>query len=371
MRFFRVERNASLLMLLSALAGLIWANSPFWLALDEFKNTTFGLRNVSFTFEGWVYNFGIPVFFFLVGLELKREFTQGVLSSPKAVLVPGFAALFGVVMPALAYLAVVGPDRTAAAGWPIPTATDVTFSLAILLIFGKSLPPVARTFLLSFAVIDDLIAIGVITVLFLGSPNLNSLAWAAGCALLFTVVARIPATGSWRIAELILGTAAAILAIYFTVVSGMQASIMGVALGLLVPGARTKRIQDVLHPWVATLVLPVFALLAVGVNLGNVNVLTQAVFWAIMTRPIAKFLGVFFGGMLGKLVTGGFSDLTPRLLARVATLAGIGFTISLLVAKLTFGLEPAMQTAAVAGTLLATLISAVIGALALVRAHRT
>jgi NhaA family Na+:H+ antiporter len=108
----------------------------------------------------------------------------------------------------------------------------------------------------------------------------------------------------------------------------------------------------------------------VGVNLGQGNLLGEPVFWAVMTRPVSKFLGVLSGGLLGKRISGEFRELSTSVLARVAILAGIGFTISLLVARLTFGLEPAMQTAAVAGTLLATLVSASIGALALVRAHR-
>jgi NhaA family Na+:H+ antiporter len=370
MKFFRVERNTSLLMVLAAVAGLAWANSPLWLGLDQLRNLTFGISSIQFTLEGWIYNFGIPAFFFLVGLELKREFTSGVLRKPRAVLVPGLAALLGVILPALTYLVVAGGDSTAATGWPIPTATDVTFSLAVLLIFGKTLPPVARTFLLSFAVIDDLVAITIITVLFLGNPGPVSLAWAVAYALMFAALVRISSSSFWKLGICLLAGFAALLALYFTVISGMQASVMGVVLGLLVPARFTKQIQEALHPWIATLVLPLFALFAVGVNLGQGNLLGEPVFWAVMTRPVSKFLGVLSGGLLGKRISGEFRELSTSVLARVAILAGIGFTISLLVARLTFGLEPAMQTAAVAGTLLATLVSASIGALALVRAHR-
>ena len=370
MKFFRVERNTSLLMLVAAVAGLVWANSPLWLGLDQLRNFTFGLGAIQFTLEGWIDNFGIPAFFFLVGLELKREFSSGVLSKPKAVLVPGLAAIFGVALPALVYLAIAGANATAAAGWPIPTATDVTFSLAILLIFGKTLPTAARTFLLSFAVIDDLVAIAIITVLFLGSPSPVSLAWAAGSAVLFAGLVRTKPNHFWKLVVFLLVGLAAMLALYFTVISGMQSSVMGVVLGLLVPAKFTKQTQEALHPWIATLVLPLFALFAVGVNLGQGNIFGEPVFWAVMTRPISKFLGVLSGGLLGKRISGEFRDLSTSVLARVAILAGIGFTISLLVARLTFGLEPAYQTAAVAGTLIATLISASVAALALVRAHR-
>jgi len=370
MKFFRVERNTSLLMVLAAVAVLAWANSPLWLGLDQLRNLTFGISSIQFTLEGWIYNFGIPAFFFLVGLELKREFTSGGLRKPRAVLVPGLAALLGVILPALTYLVVAGGDSTAATGWPIPTATDVTFSLAVLLIFGKTLPPVARTFLLSFAVIDDLVAITIITVLFLGNPGPVSLAWAVAYALMFAALVRISSSSFWKLGICLLAGFAALLALYFTVISGMQASVMGVVLGLLVPARFTKQIQEALHPWIATLVLPLFALFAVGVNLGQGNLLGEPVFWAVMTRPVSKFLGVLSGGLLGKRISGEFRELSTSVLARVAILAGIGFTISLLVARLTFGLEPAMQTAAVAGTLLATLVSASIGALALVRAHR-
>jgi NhaA family Na+:H+ antiporter len=370
MKFFRVERNTSVLMIFAAVVGLIWANSPAWLGLDQFRNLTFGAGLAQFTLEGGIYNFGIPAFFFLVGLELKREFTVGALRKPKALVVPGLAALLGVALPAVTYLLVAGSNATAASGWPIPTATDVTFSLAILLIFGKRLPPISRTFLLSFAVIDDLIAIAIITALFLGSPSPITLGWAAFYALAFTALVRVPHGRVAKILVIPLACFAAALAIYCTVQSGMQSSVMGVLLGLLVPAKHTKKIQDSLHPWIATMVLPLFALLAVGVNLGQVNLLIQPVFWAVLTRPIAKFLGVFTGGFLGKRISGEFRNLSTKVLASVATLAGIGFTISLLVANLTFTLEPALHTAAVAGTLIATLVSAVVGSLALVRAHR-
>lgn len=359
-------------MLLAAVAGLVWANSPVWLGLETLKSITFGFADATFTLEGWVYNFGIPTFFFLVGLELKREFTSGALKKPKALLVPGLAAVWGVLLPAAAYLLVTaGSGATAAvAGWPIPTATDVTFSLAVLMLFGKALPTVARTFLLSFAVIDDLIAIGIITVLFLGSPNSANLAAVFAYATAFAFVLKIRSHGWLLLTIRAAAVVLAILALYNAVTSGMQASVIGVVLGLLVPAAQTQKIQESLHPWVAALVLPLFALFAVGVNLGDINVFTQAIFWAVMTRPLAKFAGVFIGGLLGQRISGEFKELNPATLARVSVLAGIGFTISLLVAKLTFSLEPTLLISAVAATLLATSVSAIAGALALVRAHR-
>ncbi len=357
-------------MLLAAIAGLVWANSPLWLGLEAFKSMTFGFADATYTLEGWVYNFGIPAFFFLVGLELKREFTFGALKRPTALLVPGFAAVCGVVLPAAAFLFVTAGAGTASSGWPIPTATDVTFSLAILMLFGKSLPPIARTFLLSFAVIDDLIAIGIITVLFLGSPNPANLAGVIAYATAFVFVLKLRMHGRLLWAIRASAVILAILALYNAVTSGMQASVIGVVLGLLVPATQTQKVQETLHPWVAGLVLPLFALFAVGVNLGVMNVFTQTIFWAVMTRPLAKFAGVFLGGLLGQRISGEFKELGLSTLARVSVLAGIGFTISLLVAKLTFSLEPNLLISAVAATLVATLVSATAGALALVRAHR-
>jgi NhaA family Na+:H+ antiporter len=357
-------------MILAAVAGLVWANSPLRLGLETLKTMTFGFPFATFTLEGWVYDFGIPAFFFLVGLELKREFTSGALKNPRALLVPGLAAFFGVALPAATYLLVTAGDGTARSGWPIPTATDVTFSLAVLLLFGKSLPTMARTFLLSFAVIDDLIAIGIITVLFLGSPNPINLAAVIAYSTGFAFLLNFRVNGWLKWAMRSAAAVCAILALYNAVTSGMQASVIGVVLGLLVPAAQTHKLQEILHPWVAALVLPLFALFAVGVNLGGTNVFTHVIFWAVMTRPAAKFAGVFIGGHLGQRLSGEFKELNPSTLARVSVLAGIGFTISLLVAKLTFSLEPALLISAVAATLLATLVSATGGALALVRAHR-
>lgn len=371
MNFFRVERNTSMLVVAAAFVGLIWANSPFWTGLDEFRNFTLGAGPVSFTLEGWVTNFGIPVFFFLVGLELKRELTDGVLREKSAILVPGLAAVFGVVVPAAFFLLVTAGNPDATAGWPIPTATDVTFSLAVLMIFGNRLPKVARTFLLSFAVIDDLIAIGIITVLFLGDPNPLDLAYAVAFTTAFAFITKIQASGAALWALRCLSLAFAGLALYNTVVSGMQASVVGLILGLLVPAISAKKLQELLHPWVAVLVLPLFALFAVGVNLGNIDVFGQPVFWAIMTRPLGKFIGVYAGGTLGKKLSGQFAELDWKTLAKVSVLAGIGFTISLLVANLTFALQQAMLISAVTATLIATLVSSILGALALVRAHRT
>jgi NhaA family Na+:H+ antiporter len=366
MKFWRVEANAAYALIAAALLGILVANSPLSGALDAFRNVDVSFIGTTFTLEGWIYSFGLPVFFFLVGLELKRELRVGELSPIKRAVVPALAASLGVAFPALAYLAVVGVGNPISAGWAIPTATDVTFALAAFAIFGKTLPQSARSFLLAYAVIDDLIAVLIIAALFSEPIQPEYFALVIVWVALFALAARSQrlASRGWIQAALMVATGVG--AIYFTNVNGLQPTLTAVVLGLLVPTTRTQRIQDAIHPLVSFTVMPLFALFAAGVSLGELNLAASAVFWAIMLRPVGKMLGITLGAELGKRLIGGMPTLPTEAIVPTALLGGAGFTVALLVAKYSFTLMPGAQMAAVAATFIATAISLVAGAIALI-----
>lgn len=369
MEFFKVEKNAALVLLVAAALGLALANLGGFLALDAIKSWTPYAMPLTLTFEGWIYNFGLPAFFFLVGLELKRELVGGALSPIKNALVPLLAAVFGVCIPALAYLLVTGMNTDASAGWAIPTATDVTFALAVFVAFGKTLPRSARSFLLAFAVIDDVIAVVIVSLLFTGPLSVLGLVYVGLALAAFFLVHRskllqsVP--GLWIAWHVLI----AFGALYAAMANGIQPTLIGLALGLIIRADRTERLQTVLHPWVSFGVLPVFAFMAAGVTIGDVgSVILDSVFLAVLIRPLGKFVGIWAGAEVGKKILRGQEQLSTRQIIPVAALGGIGFTVALLVAKYSFTLEPGHLNAAILATFIATAISAVVAAV-LLRRH--
>ena len=363
MRFFKVERNAALVLAIAAILGLTLANIGGIEAIDRVKSwVPLGLP-ISLPLESWIYEFGLPAFFFLVGLELKRELTGGQLSPARKIVVPALAAILGVCVPALAYLAVVGPTSEAAGGWAIPTATDVTFALAVFIAFGRPLPQSARTFLLAYAVIDDVIAVVIVSFLFTGSVSILTFVWVILALSAFAVVNRSKVLstifGIWVAWQVLI----AFGAIYAAISGGLQPTLIGLALGLLIRGQHTRKLEDALHPWISFGVLPVFAFFAAAVHFGNLStVATDVVFFAVLIRPIGKFLGIWLGAELGKKLLGGVAGLPTKTLIPVSLLGGIGFTVALLVAKYSFVDSPEHEVSAVAATLLATAITALLAA---------
>ena len=365
MNFLKVERNVAFLILGFAILGFGMKNFGAADALDAFKTTDLTTPWLGLTLEGWVYNLGLPIFFFLVGLELKHELTDGSFKKFRDLVVPLLAAVFGVAVPALIYLAVVGNDNEASLGWPIPTATDVTFALAVFILFGSQLPKAARSFLLAFAVIDDVIAILILGFLYLGSPDFGQLGLAALCALGFWAAVRyLPGGAAWWLAIPL-----ALACWYLALSSGLQTTLVGVVLALLVPSSRVNRTSKVVQPLVGGLVLPLFALFASAIPVAAVDFATSAVFWGVLARPVGKVIGVFGGAWLGTKLVGAAMPLSTYL--RVATLGGVGFTVSLLIAQLTFEIGSAGYAAAALATLVAAVASMVIGAVALATAKRT
>ena len=308
LRFIKVERNAALLLVIAGLLGLSLANLP---ATATFVHDLGALHQIS--------EYLLCLFFFMVGLELKRELTEGTFKNRKALLVPLLAAVMGALVPAGIYFLVTQSDSIARGGWAIPMATDITFALAVFSIFATSMPSGSRQFLMAFAIIDDILAIVVIA-LFLGAP-IQTGALVTGSALL----------------------------------------------GLLVPTKYSKSLEEKLHPWVAYLVLPLFAFnaLAVEVNISLASVVTSVVGFAILLRVIGKVVGITFGAWLGSLLVrkSGEKVLSLTDYARISILGGIGFTVAFLVNDIVFKEYELEHAQALVASLLAAVLASVIAAI--------
>jgi len=363
MKFLRVERNVAFIILAVAFVSLLLANSP---AREMFSSLQtiempIGSLGIELDLKGWVDDFLLVGFFFLVGLELKHETTEGALKRPIRLIVPSLAAICGVAAPALTYLWLTAGNPSLQAGWPIPTATDLTFALAVFLIFGSKMPRSSRAFLLAFAIIDDVLAIAIIAVLYAENLDLASLGIAVLFGLAFWFAAKVDSP-TWSL--IVIG----LLVWYFTLMGGIHPTVAGVVLALLLPSKRVSQVQTVIHPWVGGLVLPVFAFFAAAIDLSGIGVAAASpVFLAIMIRPIAKIFGITAGACLGMLLLGKKRDRTMKALDYlvVSTMGGIGFTVALLVTTLTFAERSLEKSAASIATLGSALISTVIAIVAL------
>ncbi len=358
----RKETLGGGLALAAAIVAVVWANSRWSDSYADLQHLFIGPLDV----EHWAADGALTLFFFVAGLELKREIVVGSLHRPADAAVPVVAAICGVATPALIYLVFnLASPRGMPAGWAIPAATDIAFALAVLAIVGSSLPTSLRAFLLTLAVVDDLIVIVIIAVFFTDSVHLWGLLVAALCFVAWAVAQRR------RVTTPLVYLPLAIAAWWFTHESGVHATIAGVVLGLLTraridPGetqSPAEHLEHLLKPVASTLAVPFFALLSAGVVIGGGD--------ALVSNPV--FLGVALGLVVGKplgVLGGSFvvtrltharlnDDLAWRDVAGVAVLSGIGFTVSLLVSDLTF--EGEALAAAKTAVLAASVISALLG----------
>lgn len=377
----RRESVAGAVLLLAAVAGLLWANSPWREVYSRLRETTVGtgVLDLEMSVGQWASDGLLAVFFLVIGLELKHEFVRGGLRDPATAAVPIVAAVCGVVTPAIVYTLVTRVGGGNPAGWAVPSATDIAFALAVLAVIGSHLPAALRTFLLTLAVVDDLIAITIIAVFFTTDLRLD---WLPVAALGVAAFRRLTARGlttPWLLAPVALLTWIAVLN------SGVHATVAGVLLGLCVPIPRppaegaasppspltvtvNERLHHRLQPFSATVCVPVFAFFAAGVTVVGGG-------WGEAVRdPVT--LGVVLGLVVGKTIgvlgsTVAMTRLTrarldPSLRARhvlgVALLAGIGFTVSLLVAELAFGAESGAHDHATIGVLAGSTISTLLAA---------
>lgn len=375
----RLETVGGALLLVATVAALVWANSP---AAEGY----FALRDLEFGYGPWLLSLSLghwasdgllAIFFFLAGLELKREFVSGELRKVSKAVVPVAAAVGGVAVPALIYALVnLGQGGAGLRGWAIPTATDIAFALAVLAVINTHLPAALRTFLLTLAVVDDLLAIGIIA--FFYSSGLQPLFLVAALVPLglFTLLVQ-KRIRSWY---LLLPLAAATWGLVH--VSGVHATVAGVLLGFAVPVLASRKrgeagpgmaesFEHRLRPLSAGFAVPVFAFFSAGVAVGGFDgfrsALADPVAVGIVTALVAgKTIGVFGTTYLITKTTRARLDdgLAWIDVAGLALLAGVGFTVSLLIAELSFGAgsdhDDHAKVAILTGSLVAALLATVV-----------
>jgi len=365
--FLRKETVGGTIALAAAVIAVLWANSGWGHGYDHLRHLDLGPLSL----EHWAADGALTLFFFVAGLELKREFVLGSLSRISDAVVPVVAAVCGVALPAAIYAVVNLADGGHLGGWAIPSATDIAFALAVLAVVGSALPPQLRAFLLTLAVVDDLVVIAIIAIFFTDSVHWGWLAAAAAGITAYAVSLR----AGFRPPVLVVSLA--IAAWWFTHESGIHATIAGVALGLLTPvhpendeeHGLAERLEHRLQPLSAGVAVPFFALMSAGVHLGGGSDLVSdpVVLGVVAGLVIGKPLGVFGGAWLLTHLTRAEIDedvFWPDVLG-VALLAGVGFTVSLLVSGLSFtGTErEAAKTAVLAGSVIAAAAGATVLAL--------
>lgn len=370
----RAETVGGVLMLLATVAALVWANVSND-SYEALRTATFGPEalHLHLTLSQWAQNGLLTIFFFIAGVEVKEEFVHGELSNLRSAALPILASVAGMIVPVLIYLAVSWGAPGAGRGWAIPTATDIAFALAVLAVTASSMPAALRAFLLTSAVVDDLGAITVIAVFF--TEHLNLLALLAGAVIiaLYGLLQARRVRGLWIYLPL------ALVAWYLIEISGVHATVAGVALGLMTrvhsdsreessPG---ERADHYIRPVSAGFVVPVFAFLSAGVVLGVEGLGTilsdRVVLGVIAGLVVGKFLGVFGGAWLA--VRLGLARLSEELhwrdMAAVSILAGIGFTVSLLIGNLAYGDDPERVNMVTTGVLVASLTASVLATILL------
>jgi NhaA family Na+:H+ antiporter len=364
-KLLRQETVGGAVVLVAAVVAVIWANSPWADAYESLRHLQIGPLDV----EHWAADGALTLFFYVVGLELKREFTVGSLSRPADAMVPIVAAAAGVATPALIFVIVnaVSEDGKLA-GWAIPAATDIAFALAVLAVVGRGLPSSLRVFLLTLAVVDDLIVIVIIAAFYTSGVHLTSLLLALAGLAVFALLQKYRGE-SW------LWYVPLALAIWwFTHESGIHATIAGVAMGLLTrvrpdpheEKSPAERLEHTLTPVSAGVAVPFFALMSAGVAVDGGTALLgdPVVIGVALGLLVGKPLGVLGGSWLVTHLTR--AELAPdvgwRDIAGVAVLAGVGFTVALLVAELSYSGEEVehAKTAVLGASLVSALFASVL-----------
>ena len=345
-RFFQLEAASGLLLIAAAILALIINNSQLsWLysgLLDTPVVAQIGALKIAKPLLLWINDGLMALFFLLIGLEVKREVLDGQLSRPSQLVLPGAAAIGGMLVPALIYWFLNRDNPAALDGWAIPTATDIAFALGVLALLGKRIPVSLKLFLMTLAIIDDLGAIVIIAIFYSGDLSTLSLGLAAACIAALVALNRLGVVklGPYMIIGLILWVC--------VLKSGVHATLAGVTLAFCIP-LRTKNaepsplltLEHALHPWVAYGILPLFAFANAGLSLSGVTVesFTHLVPMGIAVGLlVGKTVGVF--GLTWLAVKTGIAALPQGAnwgqVLGVAILCGIGFTMSLFVGSLAF-----------------------------------
>lgn len=371
-RFFHSDASGGVILIIAASLAMLLANlgatsGLYHAFLDTPVQLRVGALEINKNMLLWINDALMAVFFLLIGLEVKREMVEGALATRRQAIFPVVAAIGGMLVPALVYLAFNFQDPVASSGWAIPAATDIAFALGVLALLGSRVPASLKIFLMALAIIDDLGAIVIIALFYTHDLSLLSLAIAAAAIVVLAIlnVSGVRRTGLYVLVGVILWTA--------VLKSGVHATLAGVIVGFFIPlktqngKSPAKQLEHVLHPWVAFMILPLFAFANAGVSLQGVTLegLTSLL-------PLGIIAGLFIGKPLGislfcwlavklklaKLPEGAsFSQIMA-----VGVLCGIGFTMSIFIASLAFGqVAPELITWAKLGILLGSLLSAVVG----------
>jgi NhaA family Na+:H+ antiporter len=374
---FRSERYSAISLLGAAILGLALANSVAGPGLIALMNQHIVIPGTAFdlSVEHWITDGLLAIFFFIIAVELRHELTRGELNTFSRALAPAVGAVAGVAVPATVYLLIAGPEF--ARGWPIPVATDIAFALGLIALVGRGLPASIRVFLLALAVIDDLIAILLIAVLFAKGFDPIALVAAIGSVAIFMGVGCLRATRpSTRALRTFVLIVLALSAWSAMVSSGIHATIAGVALGLVLRPKLAEKAAHALLPTVNAAVLPLFAFASSLVILpsGGVSALGPVFFAIAIALPLGKIVGITLAGWaFGRVARkmGASAGVRGADLVTVSAVAGIGFTVSLLMNQLAFADDPALQDQGVLGVLAGSAVSIVIGGvLVAIRARR-
>ncbi|MNZ61304.1 Na(+)/H(+) antiporter NhaA [compost metagenome] len=411
-KFLHIEAVSGIVLLIAAAAALIWANSPYASAYEHVWHLrlSFGLGDfvISNSLHFWINDALMTVFFLVVGMEIRREIHEGALANLKLAALPMVAAFGGVMVPALLYLAFNSAEGVRQ-GWAVPTATDIAFAVGVLALLGRSVPASVRVFLLALAIIDDIVAVLIIALFYSGGLDAGGFL-VAGAGILLVLGLQWIGIGS-AYAYLLPGA----LLWFGLLKTGAHPTLAGVVLGLMTPvrpvtsmeaplqqasraikdfAARERasngngtelmepikqlrqaqrellppvtRVQMALHPWVAFLVMPLFALANAGVSLEGVSLDPGASLTVLSGVAVALVLGKPLGVLCSSwlMVRLGWGSLPPGMtwswLALIGCLAGIGFTMSIFIANLAFT-EQELLSAAKLGVLVASAIAGLLG----------
>jgi NhaA family Na+:H+ antiporter len=382
----RTETVGGAILLIAAVAALVWANSPWREAYSTLRDTVVGPESLhlDLSLGTWAADGLLAIFFLVAGIELKREFVAGELSDRRKAALPIAAAVCGVVLPAALFvvtvLALTAGDSSADVGgmlrgWAIPTATDIAFALAVLAVIGTHLPSSLRSFLLTLAVVDDLIAITIIAVFYTASVQFLWLLAAVIPLALWRFLLKRKLTNPFLLAI------PALLAWMFVHNSGVHATVAGVLLGLLVPVHReaeddpnrhslAEKLEHRIRPFSAGFAVPVFAFFAAGVTVvggGFAEAATDpAAIGVVVGLVVGKAVGIFGGTWaLSRFTRAELDeDLSWTDIFGLSLLAGVGFTVSLLVGELAFGSgserDDHVKLAVLVGSLIAALLATVV-----------
>jgi NhaA family Na+:H+ antiporter len=381
--FIRLEASSGVILLIAAVLALVFDNTPH---LHTIYQDLFGMPVtlqvgaliLSKPLLLWINEGFMAVFFLLVGLEIKREIIEGELSTLKKCALPGFAALGGIIVPALVYVAFNHQDPVALKGWAIPTATDIAFSLGLLALVGSRAPVSLKIFLTALAIFDDIGAVVIIAVFYTRDISMWMLSGAGLFTVALVILNRLKVMKSAP--YIVVG-----LALWFCVLkSGVHATLAGIIVALAIPLHNNKdpehsplrRLEHSIHPWVAFGVLPIFAFANAGVSFAGIS-------WSLLLSPMT--LGIACGLFIGKQIgIWGASWLGVKLklahlphganfwsIYGVSLMAGVGFTMSLFIGSLAFGNMATSHADMVrVGVLIGSFFSGVIGYLALRFGHR-